>query len=154
MDTESTTMCCLLDRKSNSVLMIKRKKNWEGMAFPGGHLENGESITECICREILEETGLKIRSLQYKGNVFFFNTRSFKKRMVWNYFSDDFEGIAKKKCDEGELYWVKLEQLETSSLAEGMELRFPLFFDQGVFELYVEWDEEQGYTDIRKVKIG
>lgn len=154
MDIELTTMCCLLDRKSNHVLMIKRKKSWKGMAFPGGHLENGESITECIRREMREETGLKIKNLQYKGNVLFYNTRSCEKRMVWNYFSDDFEGIVKKECDEGELCWINPEQLSTVSLAEGMELRFPLFFDRGIFELYVEWDEEQGYTDIRKVKIG
>ena len=30
------------------------------MQFPGGHLEPGETIEECLKREILEETGIEI----------------------------------------------------------------------------------------------
>lgn len=33
-------------------------------AFPGGHLEHGESLTECAERETLEETGLKVKGLR------------------------------------------------------------------------------------------
>jgi 8-oxo-dGTP diphosphatase len=35
--------------------------------FPGGHMEPGESITNCARREVMEETGLKIRSLRHLG---------------------------------------------------------------------------------------
>lgn len=34
-------------------------------ALPGGHLEFGESFETCAKREILEETGLKIRGVRY-----------------------------------------------------------------------------------------
>ncbi|KAM7221944.1 NUDIX hydrolase domain-like protein [Rhypophila decipiens] len=33
-------------------------------AFPGGHIEYGEEIFECVERETLEETGLAIRGVQ------------------------------------------------------------------------------------------
>ncbi len=35
--------------------------------FPGGHLENGESVIACARREVLEETGLKIKALRHLG---------------------------------------------------------------------------------------
>lgn len=43
------------------ILMGKRKNtHGEGLwAFPGGHLEMGESVEACAIRELVEETGLK-----------------------------------------------------------------------------------------------
>ncbi len=53
--------------KDGKVLLGKRKNShgdgtW---AFPGGHLEFGESIKECARREIFEETGIRIKNLRY-----------------------------------------------------------------------------------------
>ena len=42
-------------------------------AFPGGHLEYGESPEDCARREVLEETGLQVRNLHagpFTSNVF------------------------------------------------------------------------------------
>lgn len=41
--------------------------------FPGGHLENGESVIACARREVQEETGLAITALRHLG----FTDRSF-----------------------------------------------------------------------------
>lgn len=154
MEVELTTMCCLIDKQKNQVLMIKREKTWKGMAFPGGHLENHEGITSCVIREIREETGLNIKNVQYKGNVFFFNTENKKKHIIWNYICEEFEGELKQYCNEGELMWVGVDELFQMPLAEGMELRFDLFLQPGIFELYVEWDIMRGYTSVNKIKIG
>ena len=53
--------------KGNRVLLGKRK-NAHGSgtwAFPGGHLEFNESIEACAKREVLEETGIRIKNLLY-----------------------------------------------------------------------------------------
>ncbi len=52
--------------KHKKVLLGKRlNSHGEGdWAFPGGHLEFGESIKNCAKREAFEETGLSIKNLQ------------------------------------------------------------------------------------------
>jgi 8-oxo-dGTP diphosphatase len=46
-----------------------RIKKWQSYCwqFPGGHLENNESIIECARREVLEETSLQIKQLRHLG---------------------------------------------------------------------------------------
>ncbi|MBU0929712.1 MAG: NUDIX domain-containing protein, partial [Nanoarchaeota archaeon] len=49
--------------KDNKILFGKRK-GFHGSGTwcpPGGHLEFNESIEECAIREVMEETGIKIK---------------------------------------------------------------------------------------------
>ncbi len=62
------TLCYVIDKKTNSVLMIYRNKKendyhqgkWNGL---GGKFEPGGSPEHCAIREIEEESGLKVNQL-------------------------------------------------------------------------------------------
>ncbi|KLN66576.1 MULTISPECIES: nucleotide triphosphate diphosphatase NUDT15 [Vibrio] len=62
-------------KRDNRILLGERigahgANTW---ATPGGHLEFGESIAECVQREVLEETGLQISAttkLGFTNDVF------------------------------------------------------------------------------------
>ncbi|MBI4250615.1 NUDIX domain-containing protein [Candidatus Uhrbacteria bacterium] len=53
--------------KDGKVLMGKRKgSHGEGeYAFPGGHIEFGESFEDCARREVREEAGIEINNLRF-----------------------------------------------------------------------------------------
>ncbi|MDE7162441.1 MAG: NUDIX domain-containing protein, partial [Anaeroplasmataceae bacterium] len=60
-----TTLCYIEDEGKYLMLYRNKKKQdvnqgkWIGV---GGHKEDGETIEECLLREVYEETGLKLLS--------------------------------------------------------------------------------------------
>jgi 8-oxo-dGTP diphosphatase len=55
--------------REKQILLGERTVSGESMCwqFPGGHLENGESVIACAQREVSEETGLQIKNLCHLG---------------------------------------------------------------------------------------
>ena len=55
--------------KGDSVLMV-RAKNFRGTFYGlvAGFLEAGETLEECVHREVMEETGIRIKNLKYFGS--------------------------------------------------------------------------------------
>lgn len=37
------------------------------LQFPGGHLEENETLEECLLRELQEETGIKLKDIKLKS---------------------------------------------------------------------------------------
>lgn len=54
----SRKACKAVIRKNNEILLIHTNKG--DYKFPGGGYKNGESLKECLFREIMEETGYKL----------------------------------------------------------------------------------------------
>ncbi|GFN17015.1 nucleotide triphosphate diphosphatase NUDT15 [Aspergillus tubingensis] len=54
------------NHKGQIVLGQRKSSHGAGTwALPGGHLEFNESFEDCAAREVLEETGLKVRDTQF-----------------------------------------------------------------------------------------
>ena len=64
-----TNMCMIEDDKGNVVMQYRSPERyaWSGFAFPGGHIEKGESLHQAITREVYEETGLTISNPKLTG---------------------------------------------------------------------------------------
>lgn len=111
-------VACALIEKEGRILLAQRKEGmklglkWE---FPGGKLEEGESVEECIVREIKEELNLDIAVLY---------------RMKENYHSYEYAGIHLFPCvcvvtggelllrDHAEVRWITPEEIFSYDLAE------------------------------------
>lgn len=117
---KQTTLCYL--EKDGAYLMLHRikKKNdenqgkWIGV---GGKLEEGESPEECARREIQEETGLFAQRLEFRG-VITFVSDEWDAEVMYLFTSKEFSGEL-KECDEGELAWIPIDQVEKLPSWEG-----------------------------------
>ena len=66
------TSLCYLERGGQYLMLHRVKKEndenkdkWIGI---GGKFEPGESPEDCVCREVLEETGLRLTDSRLKGS--------------------------------------------------------------------------------------
>ena len=115
-----STLCYL--ERGDEYLMLHRvkKKNdanhdkWIGV---GGKFEEGESPEECILRETAEETGLTLTEYRYRGLVTCVSDR-WPTEYMHLFTATAWEGTA-IPCEEGELAWIKKEELMRLPMWEG-----------------------------------
>jgi 8-oxo-dGTP pyrophosphatase MutT (NUDIX family) len=106
----SVAMECFI-RKDGKYLMLYRNSNkkimpnvWMG---PGGHIERNEGLFEATRREVLEETGLKIKNMRIKvtGNAYL---RDLGREMFFHFITADYAGgELKENPDDGEFVWME-----------------------------------------------
>jgi 8-oxo-dGTP diphosphatase len=129
------TLCYL--RKDGKTLMIHRNKRpddmhmgkWNGL---GGKLEPGETPEECARRELLEESGMAVQNLIYKGLLTF---PGFAHEEDWYTFVFVSTELTGDLIDppEGSLQWIDDEVLLDLNLWEGDRIFLKWLEQPGVF---------------------
>ena len=132
----NSTLCYIT--RGDEVLMLHRvkKKNdlnkdkWIGI---GGKFEAQESPDECLLREAMEETGLRLTSWRCRGVVTFLSD-TWEGEYMYLFTADGFEGML-KECDEGELQWVPRAFLDELPKWEGDKIFLELLWKDAPFFL-------------------
>ena len=119
---------CYIKNKGCWLMLYRDKKegdmNEGKWISPGGKVEEGETPDECAVREVLEETGLRLKSYIFHG-VIGFRSDEYEDEDMYLYSSSDFEPADEEaarvfaetgmyeppECSEGELVWVPEEML-------------------------------------------
>ena len=139
----NSTLCYVL--RGNDVLMLHRvkKKNdvnkdkWIGI---GGKFEKNESPDECLLREAMEETGLKLTSWKCRGIVTFLPNEPWEGEYMYLFTADAFEGEV-GECNEGNLQWVSRDFLDQLPKWEGDKIFLDLLWrDAPFFLLTLRYD--------------
>ena len=120
------TNMCMVSRGDEVLVQRRSDKNWPGIVFPGGHAEPGEAFVESVIREVREETGLLIERPELCGVKQFVDHEG-ARYVVFLYRTDRFAGEL-ASSDEGEVFWVKREEVASLPLANGVAPMLPIFF--------------------------
>ena len=118
---KNNTLCYI--EKDNCYLMLHRVKKkqdanlgkWIGF---GGKFEEGESPEDCVCREVLEETGLMLTDYRYRGIVTFASD-IYETEWMHLFTANGYTGELRDSCDEGEMAWIPKSELDTLPMWEG-----------------------------------
>lgn len=116
-----TTLCYI--EKNNQYLMLHRNKKsndlnaqkWIGV---GGKFQEGETVEECLIREVFEETNLTLTKFEYVGMIKFISD-TWEDEDMYLFKGTDFEGELIEDCPEGTLKWVPAEEVLNLPTWEG-----------------------------------
>ena len=112
---------CMVYKDDGSFLVENRvKKDWPGLTFPGGHVEDDELIENAVIREMKEETGLDLLEIEPRGYI------------EWNEFGDNVRHLAMlfrsnkykgeiKSSKEGEIFFIKEKDISKYLLSNDFE---------------------------------
>lgn len=125
---ELTNMCMVDNKDTNKVLVqIRDKNDWDGISFPGGHVEKGESIVESVIREVKEETGLTISNVIPCGLKDWYDFEKEKRYIVFFYKTSNYYGELIPASHEGENRWMSLEDIYNSKTASDFKEMLDIF---------------------------
>lgn len=141
-----TNMCMIYDNNGRILVQDRASSRWPGIAFPGGHIDKEESFSRSVIREVYEETGLTIKSPVLCG-VKQFQTKEGERYVVLLYKTNRFEGEL-KSSDEGEVFWIKRENLANYQLANDFEQMLHVFESDEISELYYYQEGGKVYSEL------
>ena len=151
--TTPTILCnlCMVEDLENGKVVLQyrspEKNNWSGYAFPGGHIEEGESLVESVIREIEEETGLTIFNPQLAA-VKNWQLENGTRYIVFCYKATEFTGQL-RSSEEGEVSWVEKDQLKKLDLSYDMLPLLEVMEDPDLSEFYYRKRTDDGWEKLR-----
>ena len=146
-----TNLCLIEDTSTNKVVLQyrspERYKKWSGYAFPGGHIEEGESIAESVIREVYEETGLTITAPKLVA-VKDWEPDEGGRYIVFCYKATRFSGQL-TSSEEGEVSWIEKDQLEKLDLSYDMLPLLEVLEDPDLSEFYYRKRTDDDWEKLR-----
>ena len=129
-----TNMVMVYDENGNVLVEDRVDPGWRGVAFPGGHVEKGETFADAAIREVYEETGLTVWGLQLCGVKDWYPEEGVR-YVVFLYKTCHFSGEL-KSSHEGNVYWTPIKTLETLPLAGGMDVSMRIYGEPEISEQF------------------
>ena len=140
--------------KDNKVVVIKYKEGNKKIGYydiPGGKIEEGETLEQTAIREMNEETGLKIKSLRYKGNMIIeYPDRIFDFGV---FLCNEYKGEL-QNFEENTSEWIENNELLRKEKILSNIMILDRFFIKGLidkqykFKMYIQANDEENILSV------
>lgn len=135
-----TNLCMVYDQ-DRILVQDRRKSDWPGITFPGGHVEPNESFVASAIREVKEETGLDISNVRLCGVKQFTQADGSYRYIVFFFKSNTFSGEL-TASREGDVFWIRRADLSKYVLADGFESQIEIFERDDLSENYWHLEDD------------
>ena len=133
------TNICLVYDGDRILVQDRKKKDWPGLTFPGGHVEKGESFHDAVIREVKEETGLTLKKPVLCG-IEEFKTKEEDRYIMLYYKCNKFTGKL-HSSKEGEVFWIHKDELKNYKLSLDLKRIYKVMTSEDLSEIiYFEKD--------------
>ncbi len=122
--------CCGIIKKDDKVLITKRKVSpfKDKFVLPGGKLDNGETLKDCLKREIFEEVGLNVKKEKFFDYYEVVLPEKYYLVMYFICFVENFN--LKINLDEiSEYYWISKKDIYNFDITPGSKKILERFFN-------------------------
>ena len=135
------TNMCMLEREDGKILVINRTDpDWSGLAFPGGHVEVGESFVDACVREMKEETGLTVLDPKICGLKQFYK-KDGARYVIFLFKATKYCGEL-KSSDEGEVFFIDRDDIAKYKQTMHFDSLLRVFDDESISEFqYIREDD-------------
>ena len=139
-------MVKIYNKNTGQVLVLDKVKKygWEGLTFPGGKVEDGESFEDSVIREAKEETNLDIKNPKFVGIITWLTDE--RKDVGLLYETSNFDGDLVEDNREGKLSWMDYEEFKNIP-EKSMSMDHILKIYEGEYR-EIFWDFRDGKDQI------
>lgn len=130
-------MVDIIIQKNSQIVLIRRKNEpfKDKLAYPGGFVDEKETVEQTAVREAEEETGLKVKLLEILG-VYSIPERDPRGPSISTVFvAEPAGGELKGASDVREAKWFKLGEINPDELS---------FDHKKIFQDYLKWRKDKG----------
>ena len=140
-EIELTSMCLIYDDERILVQEKVGTKYEGGLVFPGGHVEDNESLKESVIREMKEETGLTIKNPQLCGIKDWIQEDG-SRYIVILYKANEYEGKI-QSSREGRIFWLDRKDIPNAHLIWNMRELLEIFETDQYSEFFFKSDQDE-----------